>query len=211
MPPFGFSLIPKNGRFYDLFVDLSQLLIQTSDAMCDLMNEYTDTERKAARVFELESESDGVTHSIYTLMNQTFLTPIDREDIAALAQRMDDVVDYVEATTTSLTMYGIVSVTPAAAQLAALIRLQCMEIARAIEVLRSGRKLNDIIAIVHEINRLENQGDVLFVRAMADLFEGDLPATEIIKWREVYDELENALDSCENVSHVLESIVVKHG
>jgi uncharacterized protein len=211
MAPFGFSLIPKNGRFYDLFVDLSQLLIETSEAMCDLMNEYTDIQRKAERVFELESQSDGVTHSIYTLMNQTFLTPIDREDIAALAQRMDDVVDYVEATTTSLTMYGISSVTPAAGQLASLIHLQCLEIARAIEVLRAGRSLSDILAMVHEINRLENEGDVLFVRAMADLFEGGLSATDIIKWREVYDELENALDSCENVSHVLESIVVKHG
>ena len=211
MPPFGFSLIPTNGRFYDLFIELAQLMIQTSDALCDLMGKYVSIEEKSATISALESQSDGVTHAIYTLMNQTFLTPIDREDIAALAQRMDDVVDYVEATAISLTTYGIATVTPAAAEMSGLIRMQCLEIDRAIDVLRSGRTIHEVLVNVREINRLENEGDALFRSAMADLFHGDLSATEIIKWREVYNDLESAMDSAENVSHVLESIVVKHG
>ena len=209
--PFGFSLIPRNVRFYDLFADLSQLLVRNSEATCDLLERFEDVAAKAKHISDLETEADNVTHSIYTLMNQTFLTPIDREDIAALAQRMDDVVDNMEATSTVLSRYHVTSVTPTAQAIGRIVRLQCMEIAKAIEVLRADRQLSDILVHAREINRLENEGDELFVSAMSDLVDGTTPAIEVIKWREIYNELENALDACENVSHVLEAIVLKHG
>lgn len=211
MTPFGFSLIPRNARFYDRFLDLAGLLRQSSEATCDLLEHYEDFMAKAALIADLETQADDVTHSIYTMMNQTFLTPIDREDIAALAQRMDDVVDCMEAATTAISVYGIREITPEARGLAELLRLQCIEVEHAIQVLHGNRHLNEIIPLAREINRLENEGDSLFLSAMADLFRKGIDATEIIKWREIYDEFENALDSCENVSHVLEGIVLKHG
>jgi uncharacterized protein Yka (UPF0111/DUF47 family) len=211
MPPFGLSIFPKNARFYDLFANVAQVLVRSSEEMCDLFDRYDNVEIRTKSIQGLENEADNITHGIYTLMNQTFVTPLDREDIAALAQRMDDVVDFIEATSTSMVMYGIASPTEAARGMADLVRLQCLQIAEAIAVLRERRKLSDILGLAREINRLENEGDKFYLQATAELFDGELSAVDIIKWREIYDELESSLDSCENVAHILEAIVLKHG
>jgi len=211
MPSFRFSIFPRNGRFYDLFADAAQLLIRGSEMTCDLLAHFENVDMKTKRIQELEDEADNVTHTIYTLMNQTFVTPLDREDIAALAQRMDDVMDYLEGTTTSIQMYGIDTPTDAARGLADLARLQCVQIGKAIDVLRHRRKLRDILALTREINRLENEGDQLYLRATAELFDGERSVVDIIKWREIYEQLEEALDSCEDVANILEAIVLKHG
>jgi len=206
-----FSIFPRNGRFYDLFADLARLLVDSSEAMSDLLEHFENVEMKSNRIADLEHQADNVTHDLYTLVNQTFVTPLDREDIAALAQRMDDVVDHIEATTTSIKIYGIERPTAAARGLADLVRLQCLQLARAIDVLRRRGRLKDILILAKEINRLENEGDDLFLQANAQLFNGEMSTTDIIKWREIYDELESSIDSCENVSHILEAIVLKHG
>ncbi|MSQ41467.1 MAG: DUF47 domain-containing protein [Dehalococcoidia bacterium] len=206
-----FSIFPRNNRFYDLFAELTQLVIISTETLADLLEHFENVEMKSKRMKELEHQADGLTHDIYTLVNQTFVTPIDREDIVALAQRLDDIVDYTEATATGISIYGITHTMPAARGLADLARLQSLQIAKAIEVLRHKGKLKDIFKIAREINRLENEGDTLYLQALAHLFDGEMTAIDIIKWREIYDQLENAIDSCENVAHVLESIVLKHG
>jgi predicted phosphate transport protein (TIGR00153 family) len=206
-----FSIFPRNGRFYDLFAEVAAVLIRSSELLCDLLDHFEHIETKTRQIKDLEHEADNLTHDIYTLMNQTFVTPLDREDIAALAQRMDDVVDYIEATATSIQIYGITEPTPASRRLADLVRLQCVQLSQAIDVLRHRGKLKNILELAREINRLENEGDVLFLNAMAELFDGDKSITDIIKWREIYDQLESSLDSCENVAHILEAIVLKHG
>lgn len=206
-----FSIFPRNGRFFDLFDALADLLVQSSEAMSDLMNHFQNVDMKSVRIRELEDQADNVTHDLYTLVNKTFVTPLDREDIVALAQRMDDVVDHIEATVTSIEMYGIPCPTEAACGLADIARLQCLQLAQAIDVLRHKTRLKEILVHAREINRLENQGDSLFLRANSELFKGEMSVTDIIKWREIYGELENSLDSCENVAHILEAIVLKHG
>lgn len=206
-----FSIFPRNGRFYDLFADQARLLVVSSETLADLLEHFQNVQMKTERIRQLEDEADTVTHDLYTLVNKTFVTPLDREDIVALAQRMDDVVDHIEATATSIEMYGIPAPTAAASGLADLARLQCVQLARAIEVLRHKSRLKEILVLAKEINRLENEGDSLYLKANAKLFDGEMPATEIIKWREIYNELENSIDSCENVAHVLEAIVLKHG
>jgi uncharacterized protein Yka (UPF0111/DUF47 family) len=108
-------------------------------------------------------------------------------------------------------MYGIARPTDAARGMADLVRLQCTQIAQSVDVLRQRRKLSEILVLAREINRLENEGDKFYLQATAELFEGERSAVDIIKWREIYDELESSLDSCENVAHVLEAIVLKHG
>jgi len=204
------SLIPRNYRFYDLFEESAHKLVAAAEVLADLLDHFENVDMKTARMKELEHEADDVTHQIYRQVNVTFVTPFDREDIAALAQRMDDVMDFMEGATTAMRIYGISEPTPAARSLADLIRLQCLQIERAVANLRSSRKLKLIPEHLREINRLENEADTLFLNASADLFQSEMKAVDIIKWRDIYDQLERATDSAEHVAFVLEAIVLKH-
>ena len=205
-----FSVFPRNYRFYDLFEEVAGQLVKASEIMSDLLVHFENVEMKTTRLKEVEHESDNLTHDIYKLVNQTFVTPLDREDIASLAQTMDDVVDALEAAGTAIKIFGITQPTPAARGLADLARLQCLQLQKAMPRLRVKGQLKEILEQAKEINRLENEADTLYLSAMADLFRGEMSTTDIIKWRDVYEYLEESTDSCENVAHVLESIVLKH-
>ncbi|MBI2913651.1 MAG: DUF47 domain-containing protein [Chloroflexi bacterium] len=206
-----FPLIPRNYRFYDLFEEISRKLVAAAEVLTDLLEHFENVEMKTARMKDLEHEADNITHEIYRQVHQTFVTPLDREDIAALAQRMDDVMDFMEGATTAIRIYGIQEPTPAARALADLIRLQCVQLERAISALRHRGRLKGILDQLKEVNRLENEADTLFLNATADLFHGEMSSVDIIKWRDIYDQLESATDSAEQVTFVLEAIVLKHG
>ena len=204
------SLIPRSGRFYELFDQSTRNLVVASEALTDLLEHFENVETKTAHLKDLEHEGDEITHEIYLQVHQTFVTPFDREDIAALAQRMDDVMDYIEGASTAIRTYGITQPTSAARGLADLIRLQCIQLEKAISVIRHKGRLKSILEQLKEINRLENEADSLFLNSMAELFRGDMNAVDIIKWRDIYDQLEEATDSAEQVAYVLEAIVLKH-
>ncbi len=206
-----FSLIPRNYRFYDLFEEAAQKLVEAGEALADLLEHFENVEMKTARLKELEHEADNITHELYRQLHMTFVTPLDREDIAALAQRMDDVMDFMEGASTAIRIYGIKEPTEAAKSLADLVRLQCLHIQRAIANLRQRGRLKKIQEQLVEIHRLENEADSLFLNASAELFRDEMSSTDIIKWRDIYDQLERATDSAEHVAHVLEGIVLKHG
>ena len=205
-----FSLVPQNRRFYSLFGDLAARMVVSSEALLDLLENFENVEMKTVHLKDLEHEADGITHDLYRLVHQTFVTPFDREDIASLAQSMDDVVDFIEAAATSVSIYRIDVPTKSARGLADIARLQCLEIKKAIDILGQRGKLKDILVQVKEINRLENEADNLFLRAMGQLFDGEWSSIDIIKWRDIYELLEEATDSCETVAHSLEAIVLKH-
>ncbi len=205
-----FSLIPRSGRFYELFDQSARNLVVASEALTDLLEHFENVETKTAHLKDLEHEGDEITHNIYLQVHQTFVTPFDREDIAALAQRMDDVMDYIEGASTAIRTYGISQPSAAARGLADLIRLQCVQLEKAISVLRHKGRLKSILEQLKEINRLENEADSLFLDSMAELFRGEMNAVDIIKWRDIYDQLEEATDSAEQVAHILEAIVLKH-
>ncbi len=205
-----FSLIPRSGRFYELFDQSARNLVVASDALTDLLEHFENVETKTAHLKDLEHEGDEITHNIYLQVHKTFVTPFDREDIAALAQRMDDVMDYIEGASTAIHTYGITQPTSAARGLADLIRLQCIQLEKAISVIRNKGRLKSILEQLKEINRLENEADTLFLNSMAELFHGEMSPVDIIKWRDVYDQLEQATDSAEQVAHILEAIVLKH-
>ncbi len=206
-----FSLIPRDAQFYNLFEQSAHKLVAAAEVLTDLLEHFENVEMKARRLKELEHEADNITHDIYRQVHQTFVTPLDREDIAALAQRMDDIMDFMEGASTAMMVYGVSEPTPAARSLADLIRLQCIQVERAITLLRDGRHLRRILDQLKEVNRLENEADSLFLRATAELFAGEISVIDIIKWRDIYDQLERATDSAEQVAHVLEAIVLKHG
>jgi predicted phosphate transport protein (TIGR00153 family) len=205
-----FSLIPRSGRFYDLFEESARKLVTASEALTDLLTHFENVETKTAHIKDLEHEADNITHEIYLQVHKTFVTPLDREDIAALAQRMDDVMDYMEGASTAIHTYGITQPTPAARGLADLIRLQTLQLERAVSTLRRRGQLKSILELLKEINRLENEADSLFLNSMAELFRGEMNSIDIIKWRDIYEQLEAATDSCEQVAHILEAIVLKH-
>jgi len=205
-----FSLIPRSGRFYELFDRSARNLVVASEALTDLLEHFENVETKTVHLKDLEHEGDEITHEIYLQVHKTFVTPFDREDIAALAQRMDDVMDYIEGASTAIRTYGITQPTSAARGLADLIRLQCIQLEKAISVIRHKGRLKSILEQLKEINRLENEADSLFLNSMAELFRGDMNAVDIIKWRDIYDQLEEATDSAEQVAYVLEAIVLKH-
>jgi hypothetical protein len=162
-----FSLIPRNYLFYDLFERAAHNLVVASEALTDLLDHFENIEMKTNHIKELEHTGDDVTHELYLQLHQTFVTPLDREDIAALAQRMDDVMDYIEAAATAIKIYGIDEPSPAARSLADLIRLQCLQIERAIGNLRRGSNLRKIQEQLVEINRLENEADTQYLNASA--------------------------------------------
>ncbi len=204
------SLIPRSGRFFELFEESARKLVVASEALTDLLEHFENVETKTVHLKDLEHEADEITHEIYRQVHRTFVTPFDREDITALAQRMDDVMDYIEGASTAIRIYGISEPTPAARGLADLIRLQCVQLEKAVPVLRHKGRLRSILEQLREINRLENEADSLFLNSMAELFRGEMSSVDIIKWRDIYDQLEQATDSAEQVAHVLEAIVLKH-
>lgn len=205
-----FSLIPRNYLFYDLFEKATHNLVQASEALTDLLEHFENVEMKVGRIRDLEHDADDVTHEMYLQLHQTFVTPLDREDIAALAQRMDDVMDYMEGAATAIRIYGIEKPTAAAKSLADLIRMQCVQIEQAVAYLRKGSDLKKIQEHLVEIHRLENEADTMYLNASAELFRNELGSADIIKWRDIYEQLEQATDSAEHVAHVLEGIVLKH-
>jgi uncharacterized protein Yka (UPF0111/DUF47 family) len=205
-----FPLIPRNYLFYDLFEQSAHNLVTGAEAMVDLMEHFENVDMKTARMKELEHVGDSIIHEIVEELHKTFVTPLDREDITALAQNMDDVMDYMEGATTAICTYGIRQPRAAACSVADLVRLQTVQVEKAIPKLRHRSQLRSVLEECVEIHRLENEADSLFLDAMARLFEEEPSAVEIIKWREIYDQLEQATDSCEHVANVLEGIVLKH-
>jgi uncharacterized protein Yka (UPF0111/DUF47 family) len=205
-----FPLIPRNYLFYDLFEQSARNLVTAAEAMVDLMEHFENVDMKTARMKELEHVGDSIIHEIVEELHKTFVTPLDREDITALAQNMDDVMDYMEGATTAICIYGIRRPTAAACSVADLVRLQTVQVEKALPKLRQRSQLRSVLEECVEVHRLENEADSLFLDAMARLFEEEPSAVEIIKWREIYDQLEQATDSCEHVANVLEGIVLKH-
>jgi len=205
-----FPLIPKNYRFYDLFEQSAHNLVVAAEVMADLMERFENVEMKAARMKELERVGDGIIHEIVEQLHKTFVTPLEREDITALAQHMDDVMDYMEGATTAIHIYGMKRPTAPARAVADLVRLQTVQVEKAVPKLRQRSQLKSVLEHCVEIQRLENEADTLFLDALARLFDEEPSPVEIIKWREIYDQLEQATDSCEHVAIVLEGIVLKY-
>ena len=205
-----FPLIPRNYRFYDLFEKSAHNLVAAGEQLLDLMEHYENVEMKTARLKELERAGDTIIHEIVGQLHKTFVVPLDREDMTALAQHMDDVVDFMEGASTAMRIYGIQRPTAAARGLADIVRLQTVQLEKAVLKLRHRSQLKGILEETVEIHRLENAADALFLDAMAELFLDEGSPVEIIKWREIYDQLEQATDSAEDVGTVLEGIVIKH-
>jgi hypothetical protein len=200
-------LIPRDNSFFDMFAQLSENLMAGARAMVDLFTDYKNVETKIAEIRRIERSADEITHAILTKLNQTFITPFDREDIHQLASSLDDVLDFMNAAGARIIMYRITNPPPVALDLARLILQQCQELHRALPLLR---KNGDILTYCVEINRLENEADVISRAAIGQLFDQEKDPIALIKTKELIEFLELATDKAEDVANVLETVVLKN-
>ena len=206
-----FSLIPRNDAFFGLFIESAETINQASIALLDLMEHYENVPEKVTEIKRLEEVGDTIIHTIMTTLHKTFVTPLDREDIAALGERMDDIVDNVEEAARIMVEYQIEEPTEKARELARII-VRCADtLEKAIGMLHyRGSRLQEILPLASDINTLENEADQVHSRGMAELFNGDYSPMYVLKWKEVYTLLEGATDFCEEAANMLEGIVLKH-
>ncbi len=205
------SFIPRENRFFFLLHQSALNIRAVALKLQDLMDDFENVPAKVQEIKDLEELGDQIIHDITHSLHRTFVTPIDREDILALAGRLDDVVDAIDEAAHYILEYSIDRPTEHARHLATII-VQCGdELERALGLLgMRGSKLKDILPIAVELNRLENEADRVASRARSDLFSGNHEVTYILKWRDIYDDLEQATDRAEDAADVLEGIVLKH-
>lgn len=200
-------LIPKDTSFFEMFAAMSNNLIDAARALVDLFADYHNVEAKIENIRRIEHLGDEMTHSIMRKLNQTFITPFDREDIHTLASSLDDVVDFINAACARIVMYRIVDPPAEAGQLARLILAQCEELEKAVSHLQ---KSDDVLRHCVEINRLENEADQVSRVAIARLFDHETNPITLIKIKELLEFLETATDKAEDVADVLETVVLKN-
>jgi len=205
-----FSLIPRNTQFFDLFEKSVANLETAANELANFFQNYEDMPDKAARFKEIEHQGDALTHEIMEQLHRTFVTPLDREDIALLAQTLDDMVDFMEGAVNAMLLYHITQPSSRAQELVAVLVKMTKELNKAIPFLRNSSQMKRILEHCVEINRLENEADAVIRPALAELFD-NMSIADVIKWREVYEHLENAADRGEDVANVLEGVVLKHG
>ena len=202
-----FRLIPREVRFFDLFEQQSTHIINAAALLHDLVHNFADARAKVHLIKEIEHAGDLVTHEIVKRLNTTFITPLDREDIHALATRLDDVLDYIEAAAERLVVYRIKEPTSASRAMAEIIIRTAASMDRAIKCLRTMDPGFHEHAV--EVNRLENSADNLLRDSLAALFETEGDPIEVIKWKEIYETMEIVTDRCEDVANVIEGIILK--
>ena len=202
-----FQFIPREVKFFDLFDQQAQNIIKASQLLRELVNNFADARAKAHAIKEVEHAGDQITHDIVKKLNTTFITPIDREDIYALASRLDDVLDLIDAVADRLLLYKIKAPTDGSIGMAKIIVKTAEETDRAVRCLRTLSPFYHKHAV--EVNRLENEADRLLRDQLAALFEGGTDAIEVIKWKELYETMESVTDRCEDVVNVIEGITLK--
>lgn len=200
-------LAPKETKFFEMFAEMCSNLHEGARELQNLLRDMKDVQGGVQRIKELEHRGDDMTHSIITRLNQTFITPFDREDIHKLASSIDDVLDYINAACDRLLMYRIMQVDRAAADLAGIIVRQSEALNKAVSQL--GQHKSDVIDYCVEINRLENEADVVARKAIGELFDRERDPITLIKHKELYEVLETATDKAEDAANVVESVVVK--
>ena len=205
--PLSQVFVPRDRQFFDLFEEAAANNVRAANLLDDLLATYPDRAQLAEDIRECEHDGDRITHDIIQHLNQIFVTPIDREDIYELASGLDDIVDYTEEVADYLGVYKIEAPMAQAQQLAHILASATRQIAEAMPRMRT---FKDISHYTVEIHRLENDGDRVTREAMGALFDTGIDPMVVIRWKDLYERLEDAIDSTERVANILEGIVIKN-
>ena len=202
-------IIPQDKHFFNMLENESRNVLDGSNAFLDMLKNYENIKEKQQKIKDIEHQGDDFVHEIFEELNKTFITPIDHEDISALASAFDDVLDYIDGTATRLVLYEIKKPEENMIKLAEVLVTQATELNIALCGLRNIKNPKEIEKRCIEVNRLENVADDIYKRSVADLFKRT-DAIEIMKLKEIYERLEYATDKCEDAANVISDIVVKN-
>jgi hypothetical protein len=203
-------LLPRDEDFFGLFERHAALTVEGAKEMQRLVLGDPNLRARAARIKEIEHETDVITHTCVERLHKTFITPLDRDDIQRLITRMDDVMDYIESASAAVMLYELTEMTAPARALADVLVRATETVALAVAGLKTVKRPDTILKACIEVNRLENEGDEILRSALADLFRGASDPLFVLKWKEVYEALENATDRCEDVANIIEGVVLEH-
>jgi len=205
-----FSLRPRDKTFFDLFERGAAIIVRASEVFHELTQDYAQRKAHVAMIRQLEHDGDDIAHRTYEYLERTFITPFDREDIGLLVQRMDDVLDEIDAAAKRMTLYEIPAPSPALIEQTQVLVKACGLASQAIGRLRTFKKKEGLHDLLVQIHQLENLGDEINHTAIADLFrKGGDPLT-VMKWREIHDLAERAIDGCEDIANTIRSIMLKN-
>jgi len=207
MPRLAQLFAPKEREFFDLFEEAGANIVRGAELLERMIAEWPDNAELGRDVLVCEQEGDRITHDIIQRLNSTFVTPFDREDIYALASALDDIIDFIEETADFLSLYRIEAPMDKATELARILHQATRAVAGAIPRLRT---FKDIHHYTVEINRLENDGDRVLREALASLFERGIDPMLVIRWKDIFERLEDGIDAAETVANILEGIVIKN-
>jgi uncharacterized protein len=203
---FQFQVIPREQSFFDLFEELAEHVVAGTGELKELTDDLSGADGKSRRLVDREHAADQVTHRIMDTLNTSFVTPFDREDIHRLASSLDDVLDDLEAAADLLVLHRVEEAIPELRQQADVLSRATQSVFEAVRRLRSLEGINRHLV---EINRLENEGDRIYRKGVARLYSGEFKAMDVLRWRDVLDQMEAAIDACEDISNTIESIVLK--
>ena len=203
-------LLPREEDFFTLFERHAALTVEGAVQFAKLVSGGQNVKALAARIKEIEHETDVITHTCVERLHTTFITPIDRDDIHRLITRMDDVMDFVESASERIALYELREMTPEARELADVLVRATETLVIAVGGLRDLKKTQVILDACIEVNRLENEGDEILRNAVATLFREATDPLLVMKWKEIYEALENATDRCEDVANIIEGVVLEH-
>lgn len=204
------KLMPREGRFFDLFNAHAAQIVLGSEALGQLMANTSAPEEYARRIDVAERDADKITHETISLLHKTFITPIDRDQIHQLITRMDDILDLMQDVAESMVLYDIRRVTPEAQQLAQICQMSCDRVRAAVELLSNLRAPEAIMKTCQDIDRLEADADRVMRSAILRLFREESDVKQLIKLRSIYEQLELVTDRCEDVANIVEGIVLEH-
>ena len=209
--PFG-GLLPKEYSFFDFFEQHASQCVEGARLLLQLLHKVDMAEALAKEIKEVEHAGDRITHHTLETLHKTFITPIDRDEIHQLISAMDDILDFIEAVSERIALYEVTEVMPEAQELGEVLLRATEQVQEAVGGLRRLQYPMEMLQICVEINRLENSGDAVLRKAMARLFkEYTTDPIHIIKWKEIYEFLEEVTDACEDVANIIEGVVLEHG
>lgn|SRR5512145_75927 len=203
-------LIPREDSFFVQFDALASCQVDVAQTFIDMLRHYDDAPAKERRIRDIEHRADEISHHAIELLHKTFITPFDRDQILKLISRMDDVVDLVDSVARRMMLYGATGPTRELIEMGLVLQKACLEIQKAIKGLRNLKNPSEIQNACIEINKLENDGDALRDAVVSKLFRDELDAIEVFKWKEIYEDVETAIDRCEDVANIIEGVVMEN-
>jgi len=203
-----FNFLPKEEQYFDLFEQMTVYISDASRTLVEMLSDKgADFEEYSRRIKGLEHACDELTHTIATRLNKSFITPFDREDIYLMSSALDDIVDLIDDAARAIVIFDIREITDHARSFAGVIQRMSVELQAIVSTLRRPKGVTPRLV---EIHRLENEGDDIYHSAVAELFHDNRDPLFVLKWKEIYEKLEAAVDRCENVANIIESVIIKH-